>query len=202
MTLFDWIALGLLVISGLMGFFRGAVREMVTVLAFLAAGAAAMATMKISGPIARGFIHPDWAANVAGVLVVFLIVYIALRLLGAGLADRIQRTQVLGMLDRSVGLGFGLVRAVIVLGAFNLAFNAATPPERVPRWISEAKLYPLSTAAARAIQQFAPKGMDLAGRLKPAFEGAVRDGVGDRNVTGGYDARERGGLDDLVEKSR
>jgi len=61
----------------------------------------------------------------------------------------------------------------------------------------------------RLLQALAPKGLDLAGRLKPAFAKAVQDGTrdergasGDRKTTEGYDARERGAVDDLVEKSR
>ncbi|MDP3176205.1 MAG: CvpA family protein, partial [Phenylobacterium sp.] len=143
-----------------------------------------------------------WAGDVAAVLATFVVVYIVLRLFGASLARRIKGAEVLGMLDRSVGLGFGLVRALVVLGAFNLFFNAATPPERVPRWISGATLYPLTTAAGRVLITFAPKGRDLAGRLKPAFDDAVSDGTRDTPAREGYDARERGDIDDLVEKAR
>ena len=66
-------------------------------------------------------VHPDG-------LVVFVVVYAALRIAGGGLARGIQSAQVLGILDRTVGLGFGLLRALVVLGALHLAFNAATPP--------------------------------------------------------------------------
>jgi membrane protein required for colicin V production len=202
MTQLDYVIIAILAISAIVGFFRGAAREVVTVVAFLLAAMAAMFGLRFAGPIARAAINPDWAGNVAAVVVVFLAVYIILRLLGAGLVRRVKDTEVLGALDRSVGLGFGLVRAVVVLGALNLLFNAATPPEQVPSWISQAKLYPLTTASGRLLTAFAPKGVDMAGRLKPAFDKAVDDGAGDRKAAGGYDARDRKGVDDLVEKTR
>jgi membrane protein required for colicin V production len=90
----------------------------------------------------------------------------------------------------------------VLLGALNLFFNAATPPERAPAWITQAKLYPMTTLAGRVLAAFAPQGMGVAGRLKPAFDKAVKDGAGDSPDRGGYDARERKGLDILVEKSR
>lgn len=198
MTQFDWIAIALLLVSGLAGFMRGAAREMVTVVAFVLAAVIALFALRFSGPLGRDLINPDWAGNVAAILVVFVIAYIVLRLLGAALAQRVQSTQVLGILDRTIGLAFGLIRAVVVLGAFYLAFTAATPPERTPRWITGAALWPLTKAAGETLKTFAPKGLDMAGRLKPAFEETARDiGRGE-----GYDARERGGIDDLVEKSR
>lgn len=202
MTLFDIIALTVLAVSAGVGFFRGAAREMVTVLALVAAAGAAVFGLRLTGPVMRAVVQPDWAGNVAAVLLVFVVVYIALRLLGGRLASRVQATEGLGFLDRSIGLGFGLVRALVVLGAFVLVFNAATPPERVPRWISGAALYPLTSAVAEVLKAFAPKGLDMADRLKPAIADAVRDGTRDPAPEQGYDARERGGIDDLVEKSR
>lgn len=200
MTLFDIVALSLLAVSGIAGFVRGGVREMVTVLSLGAAAMIAVYALRYTGPLARKAIDPDWTANVAAVLVVFIVVYITLRLVGGALARTVQATEGLGFLDRSVGLGFGLLRALIVLGAFNLAFNAATPAERVPKWISGAALYPLTTAAGQVLKAFAPKGLDMAGRLKPAIADAVSGG--DVSAGQGYDARERSGIDDLVEKSR
>ena len=202
MTQFDYAVLIVLAISALVGFVRGAAREMVTVLSFVLAAMAAMYGLRYAGPIGRSLIDPDWAGNVAAVVAVFLVVYIALRLMGAALARRIKDDQVMGPLDRSVGLGFGLLRGFVFLGAMNLLFNAATPPERVPPWISAAATYPMTTAAGRVLAAFAPQGMGVAGRLKPAFDKAVKDGAGDSPDRGGYDARERKGLDILVEKSR
>ena len=202
MTQFDYAVLIILAVSALVGFVRGAAREMVTVLAFVLAAMAAMYGLRFAGPVGRSLIDPDWAGNVAAVVAVFLVVYILLRLMGAALARRIKDDQVMGPLDRSVGLGFGLLRGFVFLGAMNLLFNAATPPERIPPWISGAATYPLTTVAGRVLATFAPKGVDVAGRLKPALDKAVKDGAGDRPAAGGYDAREREGLDILVEKSR
>jgi membrane protein required for colicin V production len=203
---FDIIVLTILVVSALMGFFRGAAREMLTVGAFLAAAFGAVYGLRYTGPVARNMIDPDWAGTVGAGVVTFLVIYIVLRLLGAGLAQRIHSAQGLGLLDRSIGLGFGLIRALILLGAFNIAFNAATPPERTPKWMVGAALYPMTSAAARVLKSFAPRGLDMADRLKPALDQAVHDGSvnAPRDSSGarGYDARERGHIDDLVEKSR
>ncbi len=198
LTLFDIIALALLAISGGVGFYRGGVREMVNVLALIAAALVAVFALPVFGPFGRQLVQPAWAGNAAAAIVTFLVIYISVRVLGGELARRIQATEVLGLLDRSIGLGFGLIRALIVLGAFNLAFNAATPSERIPRWMSGAALYPLTTTAAKVLKTFAPKGLDMADKLKPA----IADAVQDSNRAQGYDARDRGGIDDLVEKSR
>lgn len=203
---FDITVFGIVAVSALVGFVRGAVREMVTAFAFILAAMAALYGLRWTGPIGRQLIDPDWAGAVAAVAVVFVVIYATLRITGGRLAQGLQDIQVLGLLDRSVGLGFGLIRALIVLGAFHLVFHAATPAERVPRWMTESFAYPMTAAAAQILKAFAPKGLDMAGKLRPALEDAVRDGAatggGDSAETRGYDPAQRGGLDDLVEKSR
>lgn len=203
---FDIVVLGIVLISALVGFFRGAVREMVTAFAFALAAVAAVFALRWTGPIGRMLIDPDWGGTVAAVVVVFIVLYATLRITGGGLAERIQDIQVLGLLDRSVGLGFGLIRALVVLGAFHLVFHAATPAERLPKWMTGSVSYPMTAAAAQVLKGIAPKGLDMAGKLRPALEGAVREGSttggGDSADARGYDPAQRGGLDDLVEKSR
>ena len=209
MTNFDYIVLALLLISAVVGFGRGAVREVVAMVALVAGALAALFGWRFARPLVAHLIHTPWLAATVALLLVFAAAFFLVRLAGAGLARRIQRTDVLGALDRTAGLLIGLVRGLLVLGVLNLMFNAATPADLRPRWIVEARTWPLASNMGRLLQALAPKGLDLAGRLKPAFAKAVQDGTrdergasGDRKTTEGYDARERGAVDDLVEKSR
>jgi membrane protein required for colicin V production len=203
---FDVIVLAILVLSAAFGFWQGAAHELVGVVAFVVAVAAAVYGLRFTGPLARRMIDPDWAGTVAALVVTFIAVYAALRLSGAGLARGIKQTQVLGMLDRTIGLGFGLIRAFVFLGLFNLAFTAATPPSLTPRWLTGSTFYPLTEASGEVLRRLAPKGADMAGKLTPALTDAVRDGSAkpprDLGHDRGYDARERSQIDDLVEKSR
>ena len=203
---FDIVVLAILLTSAGFGFVSGATREMVRALSFVLAAVIAIYSLRWTGPIGRDLVDPDWGGTVLAGLIVFVVVYAALRITGGGLARGVQSTQVLGILDRTVGLGFGLLRALVVLGALHLAFNAATPPDRVPKWMTGAAFYPLTSAAAKALKAFAPKGLDMAGKLAPSIGDAVREGSatdrGDSADAQGYDPRERRRLDDLVEKSR
>jgi membrane protein required for colicin V production len=176
-TLFDLIAGAILLVSAVVGYYRGAVRELVTVLAFSLAALAAVFLLPFTGPLARQSVHPAWAGNTAAIVVVFIVAYIGLRVLGGHIADRLHRQAAAGAIDRSIGLAFGVLRALIFLGVFYLVFNAATPRDRIPGWIADGKLYPLARASGHALEVFAPKGMKAAGRLSEPIEGAVRDGI-------------------------
>lgn len=179
MTLFDLIAIFILLISAVIGLVRGAVREVITVFAFVLAVLVALLSLRFTGPVARQAIEPAWAANTVAVLVVLVAAYILIRVLGAGISRKVNDVESLGTFDRVGGLGFGLLRGLVALGVFHLVFTAATPVDRVPRWISEAALYPLSKTCAKALRKLAPEGSAVAGRLAPHLEQAVRDGSGD-----------------------
>jgi membrane protein required for colicin V production len=210
-TLFDLIALCIILGSALIGFVRGAIREVMTILAFFLAALIAIFALRFTGPLGRKLIDPDWAATALAVVLSFVLAYIALRLSGSYLTKKVHDIETLGALDRSVGVGFGLLRALVLLGVFYLVFNAATPPERVPRWISHAALYPLAKLSATGLRALAPEGSAVADRLGPSLEKAVREGAGDKkaqsseNPSGkgtGYDEQSRKDVDALVEKNR
>ncbi|MGZ8370383.1 MAG: CvpA family protein [Caulobacteraceae bacterium] len=180
MTTFDIIAVLILLVSAAVGWVRGATREVTTVVSLILAVLIAAYGLRYTGGFFRKAVDPDWLGNVAAIAVVFIIAYIALRLLSAALTKGVHSTQALGTLDRVVGVGFGLVRALVLLGVFYLVFNAATPPDRVPRWIRNAAFYPLSGFAAKTMMAFAPKGALAAGKVAPVIERAVKEGAKDK----------------------
>jgi membrane protein required for colicin V production len=201
-TKFDIIVLGLLALSGVVGFVRGAMREVAALVALVVAALVTIFGASIWAPAAQRIIHHGWLGSVAGLILVFGGVYLALRLIGAVVAQRVQAAHVLGVLDRTCGLLIGLVRGLVVLGALFLMFNAATPKDIQPSWITGATTWPLASNMGRLLTALAPKGFDLAGRLKPAFSRAVDDASRDRTTTEGYEARSRREIDSLVEQSR
>ncbi|OXE35867.1 MAG: colicin V production protein [Phenylobacterium zucineum] len=206
MTAFDIIVLGVLMVSAAIGFYQGAVREMVSSVSFLAAAVAAVYGLRFSAPLLQGIIHPDWLGTACALILTFIAVFTVLRLLGASLSQSIHDMPGLGALDRSVGLGFGLLRAFIFLGACNLAFNAATPAGLRPSWLAQSKLYPLTEMAGAVLKTLAPQGMDAAGRMAPALKQTILTGSmnpkRDTESRSGYDPGSRGGTDDMVEKAR
>ena len=173
MTLFDLIVLVLLGVSGLVGFIRGATRELVTVISFVLAALAGVFLLRFTGPLARSAVGPDLVGTIVAFMVVFLAVYILLRVLGASVTKRIHQTEALGTIDRVTGIGVGLVRALVLIGVFHLVFHAATPSNRVPGWMSDAATYPLSAAAAKGVSVLAREGAGRADGLAPAIREAA-----------------------------
>ena len=173
MSQFDLIVILMLALSGLIGCLRGAVREVMTVFAFVIAALVALFSLRISGPVLGHWLHTSWMANILAGLLVFVAVYLAARILGARLVHNVRHLKHLSLLDRVIGLGFGLIRGLVLIGLFQLAFHAITPADRMPNWIAQAKLYPLAVDCGQALRALAPQGSAVAAKLTPTLEHAV-----------------------------
>jgi membrane protein required for colicin V production len=200
MQAFDIIAGLVLLTSIVAGLLRGAVREVFGVMSFVVAAVVSLAALRISGPVFRGFIDPAWMGTLVAMLAVFGLLCLALRLLGARMTRQVQDHQAFGALDRGIGAGFGLIRALVVLGMFNLMFNLVGGGGG-PVWVREAALFPVSEAAGKVLRVFAPRASELGGRIVPAVRKMVTEGA-TSDPKEGYSARDRRSLDDLVERAR
>lgn len=189
MTFFDVVFLAILVVSAFAGFVRGGAKEIVTLFAFLLAAVGSLLLLPVTGPMFRRMIDPDIVGTAAAVIVIFLVLYAIVRLTGAYLGQRLQKTEHLGGVDRAVGLGFGVIRALVLVGVFHLVFHAATPPERIPTWLRNAALYPVSALSAKAIQLVLPKIARGADAVAPAVERNAREGATDQPQSSATDRR-------------
>jgi membrane protein required for colicin V production len=222
LSAFDLVAAAVIAVCALLGYQRGAVREIVGLVAFAASAVAAIAILPVSVGIAGTWLHPRLLAVVAAVIAGFVLVYVALKLIGHLVATTMHKQALLGGADRSLGLMVGAVRALVLIGLFTLVFDRATPTELKPRWITAAFLYPLAQASGRTIATVAPIGQRMlaapgallkaagspdepepaeaaespAPVAKPApVRPAVRKGRG-------YDLKSREQLDKLLERNR
>ena len=161
MTVFDIVFLLVVLVSALVGYARGAIKELVTLFAFLVAAMAAVFALPVAGKLFRAIVHPAWAANATAVLVVFVIVYIVLRILGSLLTRHVHSSR-LGGLDRGAGAVFGVGRALVLAGAFFLVFSRITPPDLSPKWITGGLTWPVARKSGEVLTVFAPSGMRFA----------------------------------------
>ena len=175
MTVFDIVFLLVVLVSALVGYARGAIKELVTLFAFLVAALAAVWALPLGGKLFRGFVHPAWAGNATAVLVVFVLVYIALRVAGSLLTRHVHSSR-LGGLDRGGGAVFGVGRALVLAGAFFLVFNRITPADLSPKWITGGLTWPLARKSGDVLTVFAPSGMKLADGVTRALGEGVQKG--------------------------
>jgi membrane protein required for colicin V production len=163
LTLFDIVAGLLVLVSAMIGFSRGAVREVVTLVSFTLAALAAVFLLPISHPIARALVQPAWASKIVAIAVVFVVAYIALRIAGGSISVALHRQATLGALDRTMGFGLGAGRGLVALGLFCLVFGAVTPRFLQPPWIVGGPVYGVGRASGALIASLAPSGLKAVG---------------------------------------
>lgn len=169
MSGFDVIMGLILLASCLFGFMRGATREVTTVVSFIVAAGGAVFGLRFTGPFARLFIHSGWLADVAAVIGLFLILYVALRL-WAGAMVRGVRLTPLSSLDRLLGFAVGFVRGWVAVGVVMLLIYSVVDPAKPPDWIKNAKLYGLANSGATVLRALAPAGAEVAGAVGHAVK--------------------------------
>ncbi len=131
-----------ILISGLLAFFRGFVHELLAVVSWIGAGLATIYGFPYLRPQVRELIAVPLIADMTAGVAIFLIALIALSILTRVVSRRI-RTSALGPLDRSLGLVFGLLRGAVLVCVAWLMFAWLLPPEDHPDWVTEARARPL-----------------------------------------------------------
>lgn len=157
---FDLVIIAVLLISGVIAFFRGFVHEVLAIAAWAGAALAALYGLPHVRPVAREYIPLTWAADLAAGSALFLGVLLVLALITRALSRRVQNSA-LGALDRSLGFLFGLVRgAFVVAVAFVVVTWIWPEPDDRPRWIAEARGLPLVEDGAELVRSLIPESME------------------------------------------
>ena len=151
----DLVVLGLLLLSGIWGFLRGFVREVLGIAGWLGAVAATWFALPLAQPLARDLIAIETVADGAAALLIFLIALVIFSLIAGAIAQQV-RSSSLGALDRALGFLFGLGRGALVAVIALLVVQFALRDERLPPWIAEARALPLVQRGADLLQQVLP----------------------------------------------
>jgi len=172
LTWFDALALGAIILSGIMGLARGLIREVFSIVGFVAALVGGYLFAGQAAPIATAILGVDgiWAM-LAGGFGVFLIVFVAITILTMIIARSAHRSTEIGSFDRAAGLAFGVVRGVLIIALFialitpsRPADPAAASPEpagvALPDEITGARLYPMFDAVAAVLRSVLPRWID------------------------------------------
>ena len=161
MTAFDIAVIVVITLSALIGVWRGVIREVFA----LAAWISAVICMFLFGgklgnmlPIAQ---DTPWLRTLAGYTLVFIGVFVVLSVAGF-LFSKVVNAIGLSFLDRALGMMFGLVRGALIVVMLVLVAGATTLPQ-MSWWRESVSAKPLVTIAA-ILRSKLPN--DLAKRIK------------------------------------
>lgn len=154
MTPFDLAIVGVILLSTLLAFVRGVIREVIALVSWVVGFAAAFAFAPALGAIIPEI--PGYPA--VRYLIAFAAILIAALVAGALIAGplaRIIRAAGLGFVDRFLGSIFGVVRGVLLVVAFVLVAGLTSLPRA--DWWQNAALVPPLVALSLAVKPWLPQ---------------------------------------------
>lgn len=160
----DWVIVAILVVSIIVGLWRGLIREVLSLIVWVAAVTAAI----LFGAQVAEF-YGDWVSvpsvRVAlGYATVFLVVFIVFALL-AWLINGLIKNGGLSGTDRMLGLGFGLLRGGLLVAVLVLLLGY-TPMPRDPWW-QQSQLIPRFEPLAVWVREQLPDTLAALQALSP-----------------------------------
>ena len=161
----DYIILAILVISAVMGLVRGLLREAIAVitwfLAIVLAWVFAPSLEPILGGVLVGSPLRIWAARV--------IIFVGVLLLGGAVSvvlGHYVRVSMFAGMDKFLGFVFGIIRGVVIVGAFTIAIQALRMDED-PRW-KNSRLMPYAIGVADALRGIVGEELERLDLPKPS----------------------------------
>ena len=159
MTYVDWIVVAIVVLSAGLAWMRGFVRELLSIGGWIAAGLATLFGLPLARPFANEKISDPLFADIAAGVVIFVATLIVCSIIGHFISKRVQGSM-LGPVDRSLGLLFGLVRGALVVSALALGIDYFWPPPIVPPpEVANAMTLPMASKGANLLRSLIPASL-------------------------------------------
>lgn len=177
LTLFDVVAIAVVLLSALAALLRGFVREVLGLASWLGAAVVAVLAVPYAAPLVQPVIAGETLAKGVAGVGVFVVALVALKLL-SGLVVGVVEGSAVGPLDKALGLAFGAARGAFVVCAGYLAAAYLVNPELYPTWVRDAYFIGPVQRGADRIEALIPATYQPR-RPEPPTRGAGGQGYSD-----------------------
>ena len=151
----DTAVLAVIVVSAAIAFQRGFVREILGIGAWIGAFFFASLSVNQIRPWFRVWLGNPDIADPAAYAAMFLIGLVVLSII-TGMIGNAVRNSGLGGVDRTLGILFGIARALVVTAAVYVASGWVITSDRWPEAVRQARSVPYAYSIAQWIAQFLP----------------------------------------------
>ena len=197
---------------------RGFLSEVLSIFAWASAAFATLYFGPWLIPLMRGVIATPWIASLAAYAGIFLLVLIPLSFMAHRFSESVKHSPI-GPLDRALGIAFGVVRGLVIVGLAYMAFTYFVPIKQQPAVLTGARSLPVIQSSAEVLLSLAPN-RDRAGfaaepagqhdelgdliRRNSSVNKVSEDHVQHKSMAAkpaqkGYGAKDRQALDNLLE---
>ncbi|NIX77664.1 CvpA family protein [Microvirga terricola] len=139
-SVLDLVVIGVVLISALLAAVRGFTREVLAIVAWVAAAAAAWYVHPAALPIAQQYIHSNTVALIAAIGGIFIVTLIIVSIVTVQISDMILDSRI-GAIDRTLGLLFGAARGFLIC-VIGWAFMGWLLQGKNPDWATTSRTRP------------------------------------------------------------
>ena len=215
----DVILLVLALLSGLLATMRGFVREVLSIGAWLGAGAAATYGYDPLRPHVAKLVDMPLLVDIITGGGLFLITLVGLSLLSHSVSKGIKESAV-GALDRSLGFLFGVARVIFLASVLHYGSLYLYQDSKLPDMVTQSRSFPYIELVTRNVLSLLPErfrsvleksGNDIRDQIDAVNEtkrqvdrlnNLLPQGDQDNNQQPAYDEEQRSNLEDLIEDNQ
>lgn len=183
---FDAIVLSVVVLSGIVAFFRGFVRELLSLGAWVGAAVVTLYLFPHSTEFMKNHIHGHQSAPVSagiGALGTYIAALLVFSIINSIILRYIKTGAEVGILDNFLGLLFGILRGMFIVSLGSLIMFAAIDKNNPPEWLKKSYTQPYAENGANMLARVAPGYLhDIEGYVKQETDKAKQERDEDNNV--------------------
>jgi len=163
-NLFDLIVLAVVGLSALLSFFRGFIREVLSLGAWVGAAIITLYAFPHVHDWVRPQVNSDMVASGIASMGTFMGALIIISIFTRLIGKYVKSGADVGVLDNILGLGFGAARGLLVICIGYFILTKVMTEENYPEWIKTAKTQPFIKETTSWLAKVAP---DYIGDLSP-----------------------------------
>lgn len=171
---------------------RGFVREIISLIGLVVAFLTASRVSGMAGDFLHSWIPNSTASNIAGFAVVFVAVMVIVGLIGALIRKLVDMAD-LTATDRTLGVFFGLARALLLIGLFFLIYTSYASTDKP--WLKKSVLAPYAIDLGDMLGKAIPAEYPFSrrfGKKPPPSAKSVADKI---------PAKDREALKSIIQKN-
>ena len=155
-NIFDSIILGILFLSAIIAFFRGFLREVFSLGAWVGAAAATLYLFPHAEEFMKHHIKDPKVAAGAASLCLYTISFIVISMFFSLIIRYVKTGSEVGLLDNFLGLIFGGLRGIFVVSLGYLMMSAFVPKDSPPSWLKTSITKPYLKQSSDILVGIAP----------------------------------------------
>ena len=175
LTSFDLGVLIIIGLSALMAFFRGFVREFLSLVGWLGASIITLRASPIVGKALEPHIASKDIATVVASVLIFFVALIVFSIVSGFIIKVLKPSAKVGLFDNLLGLCFGAARGALMVAIAYSILNVALVEKDFPKAVKDAYTRPYVAQVADWVRTFTPEALDTITNKKLIDGDAVKE---------------------------